>query len=158
MGHEVPPDTPDTTTVMMTASPFTSGRAYPAGRMYRQVAVESQIDGHADAHRLVAMLFDGLFESIAQARGAMRSGDTAGKCRALTRAAAIVEEGLRAALDLRHGGALARDLHELYAYVTLRLTRANLSSDERALDECASLMQPLAEAWASIAPATASAA
>jgi len=96
------------------------------------------------------MLFDGLFESIAQARGAMRSGDIATKGRALTRAAAIIEEGLRAALDLRNGGALARDLHALYAYVSLRLTQANLKSDEGALDECVRLMQPLADAWASI--------
>lgn len=137
---------------MMTASPFATRPANPASHMYRQVALESQIGGHADAHRLVGMLFDGLFESIAQARGAIRSGDTAVKCRALSRAAAIVEEGLRAALDLRSGGALARDLHELYAYVTMRLTRANLSSDEAALDECARLMQPLADAWTSIAP------
>jgi flagellar protein FliS len=142
---------------MTTASPFSSGIARSAGRLYRQVAVESQIAGQADAHRLVAMLFDGLFESIAQARGAIRDRDTAVKCRALTRAAAIIEEGLRAALDLRNGGKLARDLSELYAYVSLRLTRANLSSDERDLDECLRLMQPLADAWASIAPTTSSA-
>ncbi len=99
--------------------------------MYHQVAVESQIGGHAGAHRLVSMLFDGLFESIAQARGAMRSGDVTTKGRALTRAAAIIEEGLRAALDLHNGGVLARDLHELYAYVTLRLTQANLQVRRR---------------------------
>jgi len=45
---------------------------------------------------------------------------------------------------------LARDLHQLYAYVSLRLTQANLKSDEGALDECLKLMQPLADAWASI--------
>jgi flagellar protein FliS len=143
---------------MMTASPFATGPAYRAGHMYHQVAVESQIGGHAGAHRLVSMLFDGLFESIAQARGAMRSGDVTTKGRALTRAAAIIEEGLRAALDLHNGGVLARDLHELYAYVTLRLTQANLKSDEGALDECVRLMQPLAEAWASITPDTTQAA
>jgi flagellar protein FliS len=98
----------------------------------------------------VTLLFDGLFEAIAQGRGAIRSDDVAAKGKALTRAAAIVEEGLRAALDLRQGGPLARDLHELYAYVTLRLTQANLRSDETALDECVRLMQPVAEAWASI--------
>jgi flagellar protein FliS len=34
--------------------------------------------------------------------------------------------------------------------VSLRLTQANLKSDEAALDECARLMQPLADAWAAI--------
>jgi flagellar secretion chaperone FliS len=137
---------------MMTASPFASGPARSAGQLYRKVAVESEIDGTADGHRLVSMLFEGLFESIAQARGAIRAGDIAAKGRAIGRAASIVEEGLRAALDLKNGGPLARDLHELYAYVSRRLTHANLRSDENALIECLRLMQPLAEAWTSIRP------
>ena len=135
---------------MMTASPFSASPSRAAGQLYRQVAVGSQLGGVVDPHHLVTLLFDGLFEAIAQGRGAIRSGDVAAKGKALTRAAAIVEEGLRAALDLRQGGPLARDLHELYAYVTLRLTQANLKSDETALDECVRLMQPVAEAWASI--------
>lgn len=137
---------------MMTASPFAASPSRAAGQLYRQVAVGSQLGGVVDSHHLVTLLFDGLFEAIAQGRGAIRSGDVAAKGQALTRAAAIVEEGLCAALDLRQGGPLARDLHELYAYVTMRLTKANLSSDEAALDECVRLMQPVAEAWASIRP------
>jgi flagellar secretion chaperone FliS len=101
---------------------------------------------------LVTMLFDGLFEAIAQGRGAIRSGDVVTKCKSLSRAVAIVEEGLRASLDIKGGGALARDLHDLYAYVTLRLTKANLNNDVAALNECVDLMQPLAEAWAGIKP------
>jgi flagellar secretion chaperone FliS len=135
---------------MMTASPFSASPSRAAGQLYRQVAVGSQLGGVVDSHHLVTLLFDGLFEAISQARGAIRSDDVAAKGKALTRAAAIVEEGLRAALDLRQGGPLARDLHELYAYVTMRLTQANLKSDEAALDECVRLMQPVAEAWASI--------
>jgi flagellar secretion chaperone FliS len=135
---------------MMTASSYAPGRA--ARHLYREVAVSSQSDQAADSHHLVSLLFDGFFECIAQGRGAIERGDIALKCKALTRAVAIVEEGLRAALDLRQGGPLARDLHDLYAYVTMRLTRANLSNDHAALDECVALMQPLAQAWASIRP------
>jgi flagellar protein FliS len=47
---------------------------------------------------------------------------------------------------------LAADLAALYAYITLRLTQANLRNDVAALDECLALMQPVREAWASIAP------
>jgi len=118
---------------------------------YVRTGVESRV-AEADPHALVAMLFDGLFESIAQARGAMRNGDVLAKGRAIGRAVAIVDEGLRAALDLQAGGSLARDLHDLYAYVTMRLTRANLNNDETLLDECAALMQPLREAWYAIRP------
>ena len=64
----------------------------------------------------------------------------------------IVDEGLKASLNLSAGGALAADLSDLYAYVTLRLTQANLKNDAAALDECCRLMQPLRDAWSSIAP------
>jgi len=38
----------------------------------------------------------------------------------------------------------------LYAYVTVRLTYANLHNDESALDECVRLIEPLRSAWSSI--------
>jgi flagellar protein FliS len=135
---------------MMFSSPFAGGRKAPL-HAYQRTAIEVRAS-EADPHQLVSMLFDGFFESLAQARGAIRQNELATKGRAIGRAVAIVDEGLRAALDLQQGGPLARDLHDLYAYVTLRLTRANLACDESALDECAALMQPLAEAWAAIRP------
>jgi flagellar protein FliS len=119
------------------------------GGLYQQVGVETRLSA-ASPHQLVAMLFDGYMEALAQARGAMRSGQTGAKCSAIGRAVRIVEEGLRAGLDLRAGGPLARDLHELYGYLTMRLTMANLHNDERALDECQRLVQPLRDAWTAI--------
>ncbi len=139
----------------MFSSPFSSA---PASRgpvnAYVRTGVETRITD-ADPHTLVSMLFDGFFESIAVARGAMRCGDMAAKGRAIGRAVSLVDEGLRGALDLQAGGALAHDLHDLYAYVSMRLTRANLKNDESALNEAATLLQPLREAWKSIGPATA---
>ena len=49
-------------------------------------------------------------------------------------------------------GTLAAELDELYTYVALRLTHANLRNDESALDECVALMEPIRSAWAQIAP------
>jgi len=121
------------------------------GGLYQQVGVETQLAG-ASPHHLVAMLFDGYMEALAQARGAMRAGQIEIKGRAISRALGIVQEGLRAGLDLKVGGMLARDLDELYAYVAGRLTLANVRNDEAMLDECQRLVQPLREAWASIAP------
>lgn len=138
---------------MYATSAFASSGAARHCGMYQQVSIDSQVHGNASPHQLVAMLFDGLFESLAKARGAMRAGDPQAKGQAIVRAVRIVDEGLRAALDLRNGGTLARDLHALYAYVTARLTQANLKNDERALDECAALMTPLREAWEAIRPA-----
>jgi flagellar protein FliS len=90
-------------------------------------------------------------EALAQARGAMREGRLEVKGAAIGRAVRIVEEGLRGGLDLRAGGNLARDLDELYAYLAMRLTLANLRNDEAALDECQRLMRPVHEAWLAIA-------
>jgi flagellar protein FliS len=119
--------------------------------LYSNVGVETGVDS-ASPHRLVAMLFDGFFESVAHAQAAITAGQIEVKGRAIGRAARIVEEGLRAALDLQAGGSLATDLAQLYAYIGARLTHANLRSDSAALDECKALMQPLREAWLSIAP------
>jgi flagellar protein FliS len=119
------------------------------GGLYRQVGVETRLSG-ATPHQMVAMLFDGFMEAVAQARGAMRGGQPGAKGMAIGRAVRIVEEGLRAGLDLQAGGSLAQDLHNLYGYLTMRLTIANLHNNEEALDECQRLMEPLREAWAAI--------
>jgi flagellar protein FliS len=123
----------------------------PAGQHYRQIGLETSTMA-ADPHRLVALLFDGLLEAIAQGRGAIRNGQIAAKGLALARAARIVNEGLKAALNLSAGGELAQDLHDLYAYIELRLTQANLRNDDQALAECVRLITPLSQAWAEITP------
>ena len=137
----------------MFASPYPhrSNRAALPGGLYQQIGVESRLSG-ATPHQLVAMLFDGWMEAVAQARGALQLGDAMAKGQAIGRAVRIIDEGLRAGLNLDAGGALARDLHDLYGYLTMRLTQANLRNDDAALDECKRLMLPLQEAWSAIGP------
>jgi flagellar protein FliS len=117
---------------------------------YRQVHASTGVEA-ATPHGLIGMLFDGLLEAIAEARGAMRSRNIALKGRCISRAVGIVDEGLCAPLDLEHGGALAADLRDLYTYIAMRLTQANLQNDEAALEECCRLIEPLRSAWAGIA-------
>ena len=74
------------------------------------------------------------------------------KGRAIGRAIRILEDGLRAGLDLNAGGTLAADLNALYVYIAVRLTHANLHNDESMLDECARLIEPIRTAWAEIGP------
>jgi flagellar protein FliS len=140
----------------MFTSPYPSrhpngARGNRLGGLYQQVGVETQVSG-ADAHQLVALLFDGFMEAVAQARGAMAARDTLGKGAAIQRALRIVDEGLRAGLDMNAGGTLARDLDDLYQYLGMRLTLANLRNDDAALAECARLVTPLRDAWRQIAP------
>ena len=82
---------------------------------------------------------------------AARAGNLELKGRAIGRAVRIVDEGLSAPLNLEKGGTMATDLRDLYTYITLRLTHANLRNDEAALEECTRLIEPLRSAWASIA-------
>ncbi len=119
---------------------------------YHTVGVETGVAG-ASPHRLVAMLLEGFGDAIAQARTAMAKREIEAKCKAISRAVRIVDEGLRANLDLTAGGKLAQDLADLYRYVAIRLTEANLRNDLSALDECSSLMEPVRSAWAAIGPA-----
>jgi flagellar protein FliS len=117
---------------------------------YRQIGTETAVAG-ASPHKLVAMLFDGFLDALAQARGGLRSGNIQVKGRAIGHAVRILEEGLRSGLNLRAGGDLARDLNDLYAYLAMRLTLVNVRNDEAGLDEAVALMQPLRDAWLSIA-------
>ena len=117
---------------------------------YRNVQVSTGVDG-ASPHRLVVMLFDGLMDCFAQARGALRSGNIEVKCNEISRAVRIVDEGLKSALNLKEGGRLAADLNDLYAYVNLRLTYANLHNDEAAIEECVRLIEPIRSAWIEMA-------
>lgn len=136
------------------ATPFS--RSLSAGdrtqsNLYRQVGVETSISG-ASPHQLVKLLFDGFFEALTNGRRAIRKHDIEAKSQAISRALRIVDEGLKASLDLQAGGELAQNLHGLYTYVCLRLTQANLHNDEAILDECQNLMQPIREAWQTITP------
>ena len=116
---------------------------------YHQVGVHTAV-ADATPHQLVAMLFDGLFDAMLRAQGALAASDHAAKGQAIGRAVRIVDEGLKASLDVNAGGTLASDLRDLYAYVCLRLTQANLRNDAAALQECIALMQPLRDAWSAI--------
>lgn len=119
---------------------------------YRKIGVETGV-GAASPHQLVTMLFDGFNDAVAQARSALLQGRIEAKCAAITQAVRIVDEGLKAPLDVQAGGELSENLMALYGYVTLRLTQANLNNDAAALDECVRLLEPVRSAWLAIGPA-----
>jgi flagellar protein FliS len=133
------------------ASPFASRHQRP-GNAYSRIGVETQVHD-ASPHRLIAMLFEGLMTALAQAEGAIESGQRDTKANALIRGVRILDEGLKAGLNLDEGGPLAEQLHGLYAYASLRLTQANLHDDLEAVREVRRLIEPVREAWGQIAPA-----
>lgn len=137
---------------MMYSAPFGSRTLNPrnfAGA-YQQVGAQTAV-ASASAHKLVSLLFEAYFSALLRAEGGILNKDIPTKNAALSHAVRIVDEGLKAALNLNAGGQLAADLSDLYAYICLRLTQANIKGDTEILQECRRLMQPLREAWDSIA-------
>lgn len=128
---------------------FASVNSRAAASAYRRVATETRVQG-ADPHQLVELLFEGLLQAIAGARGAMARGDTAAKGQAIGKAVRIIEEGLKAGLNLREGGQMAANLHSVYGYAITRLTQANLRNDAAALAEVHGLIEPIAKSWQQI--------
>lgn len=116
---------------------------------YRTVSVETAVAG-ADAHQLVGLLYEALLQAAGSAKRAIHDGDIPGKGRAIGRAVRLLEEGLKAGLNEAQGGELAGNLRRLYDYCILRLSEANLKTDEKMVDEVVTLVAPLAQAWGQI--------
>lgn len=112
---------------------------------YGDVKITTGIAG-ADNIQLIQMLFDGLIESLSTAKGHIENGSIIDKSKAIARAGRIVI-GLQGALDFEKGGDIARNLGELYSYVTRRLFYVNAHNDLEALEEIHSMMNEIREAW-----------
>jgi flagellar protein FliS len=121
-------------------------------KAYQRVGVETGVES-SEPHALILMLFDGVLESVKQAQGHLAAGRVLEKGAALSKAARIVEEGLKASLDRSTGGAIAQQLAALYDYAVMRLLQANLRNDYRALMEVAAMLADLRSAWATIGQA-----
>ena len=116
-----------------------------AAASYGDVMVESGVS-EADQTQLIQMLLDGLIESLTFAEGYINRKAIAEKSQHLTRATRIVL-GLQAALDYEKGGDIAKNLNELYGYVTRRLIHINVNNDIEALREIRGLIAQIREAW-----------
>lgn len=128
---------------MFTSVGFRSASAY------KRVGIETSVD-IADPHKLVAMLFDGLHQALGAGKAAMQRGDIAAKCKSINHAVRILDEGLKAPLNLEEGGELAANLDALYGYCIQRLTIANIKNDVAVLDEVSALIEQVASGWKQI--------
>lgn len=125
--------------------------ATTAIKAYNKVGIESSLTT-ADPHKLISMLFQGALLAIANAKNGILRKDIPAKGTAISKAIAIIGEGLHASLDKKVGGELAQNLSSLYDYMVKRLVFANLNNDMAALDEVARLLADLKDGWDSIRP------
>lgn len=115
---------------------------------YRQTTVDAGA-AYADPHMLVSMLFNGLQEKLAVAKGAITRKDHAEKGAALGKAIDIVGY-LQGCLDVEKGGELAANLDSLYDYMTERLFKASASNDPSIVDELQGIGGRIQESWDAI--------
>ncbi len=134
-----------------------SAPGFNRANAYRQVGAHSGVE-NASPHALIQMLFDGLFQSLNAARGAMERGEVEEKGRHIGKAVRILQEGLAAGLDLEKGGELAVNLKLLYDYSVKQLTQANMRNDTALVEEVIGVLQPVAQGWKEIGPQNSTAA
>ena len=100
-----------------------------AANAYQRINVETSMHT-MDQHQLVSLLYEGVLNAIATARGALARGDVLAKVNAISKAVRILEEGLSTSLDKVDGGELAENLGALYDYCMRRLILANARNDD----------------------------
>ncbi len=113
---------------------------------YKRISVETSMHT-VDKHQIVSLLFEGLLESLGEARGALARKEIANKCNAVSKALRILQEGLTSGLDKVDGGELASNLESLYDYCANRLILANARNDDAIFQEVQRLIEPVAQAW-----------
>jgi len=135
------------------------GQALRALNAYNKVGIETGVES-ADSHKLVLMLFEGAMIAVSDARRHLIEGQVAARGAAVSKGIMIIENGLKASLDMKSGGELAQNLSDLYDYMRNQLLAANLQASVKPLDEVLRLLGDLKDAWAQVggkqpAPSTA---
>lgn len=124
---------------------YPAANAYQARSRYQALELESRLDG-ASPHRLVAVLYAELLQSLDVAMAALRQGrhDTArhhcDRCQTIL-------IGLGASLDFDRGGDLAASLSLVYRSMGSELRKVMANQDEAKLQNLRAGVASLAESW-----------
>lgn len=126
---------------------YTNSRS--AAHAYANVGLETGVVA-ASPHQLIIMLYEGAELAVRMAIRHMAEGDLGKKSAAISKASAIILDGLRAALDPDQGGDIAQQLDALYDYMNKRLMLAHLNNQTAPLEEVLGLLRELHAAWQQI--------
>jgi flagellar protein FliS len=99
---------------------------------------------------LVRMLYDCAIEAVRQARNCLAEGDIAGRARPVTWAFDAIAE-LMLSLDHEKGGAISKNLADLYSYMQQRLLLGHCTQADEHFAEVERLLTSMAECWTQIA-------
>lgn len=112
---------------------------------YKKVNIDSNILA-SDPHKIIVMMFDGVLQSIAQAKGAIERKDLALKSTSMTKSINILN-ALRNSLDFTSEPTISQRFDDLYVYCIDQLNDISLNLNAEAIDEVSNLLKPLRDAW-----------
>jgi flagellar protein FliS len=116
-----------------------------AMKAYGKVEVQSKVNSASNV-QLIQMLLDGFIETINKAEVQIQKNDIEGKAKSLIKASNIVM-GLQTSLDVENGGEIAKNLNELYTYISRRVFEINLQNDVKIIAEVRDLINSIRDAW-----------
>lgn len=108
---------------------------------YKQTSVVS-----ASREKLLLMMYEGAIKFTKQAITAAEEKKIAERCTFIGRAYDIVME-LNNTLDHKIGGDIAKNLEQLYMFITEQYTKANISGSTEPLKNALKVLENLYEGW-----------
>lgn len=117
--------------------------------VYAQVSMETGVLA-ASPNKLIIMLYEGAITACYSAIRHMQNSDIPNKGAMISQAILIIESGLRLSLNKKAGGEIAESLDALYAYISSRLTMANIRNQPELVHEVIKLLTELKSAWEAI--------
>jgi len=114
-----------------------------------KVYQENRVEG-ASQLGLVHLSYEVLYKSLAHARLAIEAGDLAAEAEHTCRAMEAIAE-LATSLNMEMGGAVAKGLASLYAYMMKQLSGGMCTCSTEAVEEVMQLVHTLREGWQQLA-------
>lgn len=108
---------------------------------YQNQAVQT-----ASREKILLLLYEAAIKFTKKAISAVEAKDIAGRGENIGRAYDIVME-LNNTLDHKVGGEIAKNLEQLYMFMTERLTQGNIKNDAKPLQEALKIMEILYSGW-----------
>lgn len=112
-----------------------------AHQKYKTTSIQS-----ASREKLLLMMYEGAIRFIRQAILACDQKNIAERGRNIGRAYDIVME-LNNTLDHKIGGDIAKNLEQLYMFITDQLTQANIKGDKKHLEDAVGILETLYTGW-----------
>jgi flagellar secretion chaperone FliS len=108
---------------------------------YKQTSVQS-----ASREKILLMLYEGAIRFVKQAMIAIDKKDIADRGMNIGRAYDVVME-LNNSLNHEIGGEIAKNLEQLYMFITEQLTKSNATGQKKPLEDALKVLETLYSGW-----------